>query len=50
MIPLMSKKQINIILMLDYDNHAFFGLGIHHKMFFNISNVLLGNFCSLTPR
>jgi hypothetical protein len=33
MIPVMSKKQINIILILDFDIRGFFGLGIHYKLF-----------------
>jgi hypothetical protein len=33
MILLLSKKQINIVLMLDFDIHGFFGLGIHHELF-----------------
>jgi hypothetical protein len=27
MTPLMSKKQINIVLILDFDIHGYFGLG-----------------------
>jgi hypothetical protein len=27
MIPLMSKKQINIVLILDFDTHGFSGVG-----------------------
>jgi hypothetical protein len=33
MTPMMSKKQINIILILDFDIRGFFGLGIHHELF-----------------
>jgi hypothetical protein len=33
MIPLMLKKQINIVLIMDFDIRGFFGLGIHHKLF-----------------
>jgi hypothetical protein len=33
MIPLMSKKLINIVLILDFDIRGFFGLGFHHKLF-----------------
>jgi hypothetical protein len=29
----MLKKQINIVLPLDFDIHGFFGRGIHHKLF-----------------
>jgi hypothetical protein len=31
MIPLMSKKQIDVVFISDFDIHGFFGLGIHHK-------------------
>jgi hypothetical protein len=33
MIPLISKKQMKIVLILDFVIHGFFGLGIHHKPF-----------------
>jgi hypothetical protein len=29
----MSKKQISIVLILDFDIRGFFGLGIHHTLF-----------------
>jgi hypothetical protein len=34
MVPLISKKQFNIILILDFDIREYFGLGIHHELFF----------------
>jgi hypothetical protein len=33
MIPLMSKKRIDIIFILDFDIRVFFGLGIQNKLF-----------------
>jgi hypothetical protein len=33
MIPLLSKKQINIVLILDIEIHGSFGPGNHHKLF-----------------
>jgi hypothetical protein len=33
MIPLMLKKQINIVFVVDFDIRIFFGLGICHKLF-----------------
>jgi hypothetical protein len=47
---LMSEKPINIVSILDCDIHGFFGLGIHHKLFFNTSNISLRDFCSLTQK
>jgi hypothetical protein len=29
----MSAKEINVVLVLDFDTHSFFGLRIHHKLF-----------------
>jgi hypothetical protein len=46
----MLKKQINIVLIIDFDSRGFFGLGIHPKLFLTTFNVSLGNFCSLTQK
>jgi hypothetical protein len=33
MTPLMSKKQINVVFIFDFDIRGFFGLGIHYQFF-----------------